>query len=96
MDTQSSRSRRIRDRYIRKNQIKTKGKDEEIVIVVKEIKQVDIKALREDEHEIDDKVVLKKEKVYISKDNTLRLEVIQLHYDIPIARYKESGRQQNK
>jgi len=37
---------------------------------------VDIKALREDEHEIDGKVVLKKEKVYISKDNTLRLEVI--------------------
>jgi len=32
--------------------------------------------------------VLKEGKVYISKDEKLRLEVIQLYYDILVARYR--------
>ena len=35
-----------------------------------------IKALRGDEQEIDDKVVFREEKVYVLKDEVLRIEVI--------------------
>jgi len=40
--------------------------------------------LRNDEWQIEDKLVLKEEKMYILKDESLRLEIIQLHHDIPI------------
>jgi len=33
--------------------------------------------------------VLKKEKVNIPKDEELRVEIIQLYHDIPVARYRE-------
>jgi len=33
--------------------------------------------------------VLKKEKIYISKDKKLRVEIIWLYYGIPVAGYKE-------
>ena len=32
-------------------------------------------------------LVLKKEKVYIPKDEELRIEIIQLHYDMPVAEH---------
>ena len=34
-------------------------------------------------------MVLKEKKVYVSKDEKLRTEIIQLHYDIPVAGYGE-------
>ena len=34
-------------------------------------------------------LILKEEKVYISKDKELRVEVIWLHHDILVAKYKE-------
>ena len=48
-------------------------KDKKVVKVVEEIKKAEIKALREDEWEIRENLVLKKEKL---KDKNLRLEVI--------------------
>ena len=48
-------------------------KDKKVVKVVEEIKKAEIKALREDEWEIRENLVLKKEKL---KDKKLRLEVI--------------------
>ena len=35
-------------------------------------------------------MVLKERKIYIPKDKVLRVEIIQLHHDIPVTRY--SGR----
>ena len=32
--------------------------------------------------------MLKEEKVYILKDEELRAEIIQLHHDMPVARYR--------
>jgi len=46
--------------------------------------------LRNDEWQIKDELILKEEKVYISKNKELRLEIIQLHYNTPIARYRTS------
>jgi len=31
----------------------------------------------------------KEEKVYIPKDKILRIEIIQLHYNMPVAEYKK-------
>ena len=31
--------------------------------------------------------MLKKEKIYVPKDKKLRLEIIQLHYNMPIVEY---------
>jgi len=44
--------------------------------------------LRGDKWEIKKELVLKKEKIYILKDKELRLEVIWLHYNTPVARHK--------
>ena len=34
-------------------------------------------------------IIYKEEKIYIPKDKKLRVEIIQLHYDIPIGEHKE-------
>jgi len=45
--------------------------------------------LREDKWEIEEDLVLKKEKVYIPKDEKLRTEVIWLHHDVLVVGYEE-------
>ena len=55
---------------------RTKEKDKEVVKIVKEMKKARVKALRENEWEIEKELVLKEEKVYILKDEELRLKVI--------------------
>ena len=67
----------------------TKGKDKKVVRVVEEIKKVEVKVLKEDKQQIEKKLVLKEEKVYVSKNEELRIEITQLHYNILIAGYKE-------
>ena len=44
-----------------------------------------MKELRENEWKIEGELVLKEEKVYVSKDEELRTEVIRLHHDVPAA-----------
>ena len=66
-----------------------KGKDTKVVRVVEEIKKVEVKVLKKDKQQIEKKLVLKEEKVYVSKNEELRTEIIQLHYNILIAGYKE-------
>ena len=61
---------------------KSEAKNDEIVKVVEEIKKIRVKVLRNDE------LVLKEGKVYVLKDKSLRLEIIQLHHNIPIAGHK--------
>ena len=52
------------------------------------MKKTRVKTLREDKWEIKKELVLKKEKIYILKNKELRLEVIWLQYNTPVARYK--------
>jgi len=70
-----------------KNQklIKAGRKDEKIVKVVEEMKKAKVKVLRGDEWEVEGKLVLKEEKVYMPKNKELRLEVIRLHHNILVA-----------
>ena len=60
---------------------KSEAKDDEMVKVLEKMKKAGVKVLRNDEWQIEDELVLKKGKVYIPKDESLRLEIIQLHHD---------------
>ena len=55
---------------------RTKEKDKIIIKVVKKMKKAEVKVLRGDEYKIEEDLVLKEGKVYILKDEELRLEVI--------------------
>ena len=68
---------------------RAREKDEEVVKVVKEIKKARVRNLRGDEYEIEGNLVLEERKVYGPKNEKLRLEVIQLHHDVPVAKHEE-------
>ena len=67
---------------------KARSKDEDVVIVVEEMKKVGVKELRGKEWKIEGDLVLKEGKVYVPKDEELRAEVIQLHHDVPASEHK--------
>ena len=56
------------------------------------MKKTEVKVLRGNEWEIKEELVLKEEKMYMLKDEELRLEVIQLYYNMLAARYLEDDR----
>ena len=66
----------------------SKVKDNEVVKVVKEIKQTEVKMLRDEEWREVDGMMYKERKVYVPKDNILRAEIIRLYHDIPVGKYK--------
>ena len=45
--------------------------------------------MRNKKYQIEDKLVLREKKIYVSKDESLRLEIIWLHYDTLIVGYRE-------
>jgi len=51
------------------------------------MKKAGVKILRGEEWQIEGELVLKEGKVYVSKDEKLRVEMIWLHYDTPVAKY---------
>ena len=56
---------------------KARSKDNDVVRVVEEMKKAKVKELQGNEWQIEGDLVLKKEKVYISKNKELRTEIIQ-------------------
>ena len=68
---------------------KSEVKNDKVVKIVEEIKKVGVKILRNNEWQIEIELVLKKRKVYVLKDEGLRLEIIQLYYDMPIAGHEK-------
>jgi len=57
--------------------------DEKIVKAVEELKRVGIKALKNEEWEVEDGIVLKEGRIYVLEGD-LRREIIQLHHNTPI------------
>jgi len=53
------------------------------------MKKAGVKVLNNNEWQIEDKLVLKERKVYVLKNRRLRLEIIWLHYYMPIVEHKE-------
>jgi len=64
---------------------KARSKDEDVVRVVEEMKKAGVKELRGNEWKIEGELVLKEGKVYVPKDEELRVEIIWLHHDVPAA-----------
>ena len=64
---------------------KARRKNEDVVRIVEEMKRARVKELRGNEWKIEGELVLKEGKVYVPKDKKLRMEVIQLHHDVPAA-----------
>ena len=62
-----------------------KDKDEEVIKTVEEMKKAGVKMLRNEEWQIEEGLVLKERRVYVPKDEKLRVEIIWLHHDMPIA-----------
>ena len=55
---------------------------------MEKIKRAGFKALREDKWGIERELLLKERKVYVLKDKKLKLEIIQLHNNILVIRYR--------
>ena len=53
------------------------------------MKKAEVKVLRNDEWQIENKLVLKEKKIYVLKNENLRLEIIWLYYDILIVGHEE-------
>jgi len=64
-----------------------RDKNEEVIKVIEEIKKAGVKMLRNEEWQVEEGLVLKEGRVYIPKDEKLRVEIIWLHYNTPIARH---------
>ena len=64
-----------------------RDKDEEVIKAVEEMKKTEVKMLRDEEWQIEKELVLKEERVYVPKDEKLRVEIIRLYHDTLIARH---------
>ena len=66
---------------------KARGKDEEVVRIVEEMKKANVKELRGEEWRIEEDLVIKEGKIYVPMDMELTVEVIRLHHDVPAAEH---------
>ena len=55
-----------------------------MVKAVEEMKQAEVKMLRDEEWREVNGIMYKEEKVYVTKDNKLRAEIIRLQHNTPI------------
>ena len=53
------------------------------------MKKVGVKVLRGNEWQVEGNLMLKERKVYVPKDKELRVEIIQLYYNVPAIEYEE-------
>ena len=63
---------------------KLKIKDNEVVKAVEEIEKIGVKILRDKKWREEDRLILKKRKVYVPEEEGLRTEVIWLHHNMPV------------
>jgi len=63
---------------------KSEAKDDKVIKTVEEMKKAGVKMLRDKEWKEENDLMLKEEKVYVPKDEALRVEIIRLHHDTPM------------
>ena len=73
------------DKGIIKKIKKVRDKNKEVIKVVEEMKKAGVKTLRDEEWQIEEGLVLKEGRVYVPKNEKLRVGIIWLHHDMPIA-----------
>ena len=76
------------EREIMKRIKEARDKDEEVIKAVEKIKKAGVKVLRNDEWQIEEGLVLKEGKIYVLKDEKLRVEIIWLHHNMPIVGHR--------
>jgi len=64
-----------------------RDKNEKVIKVVEEMKKAGVKTLRDEKWQIKEGLVLKEGRVYVLKDEKLRVEIIRLHHDMLIAEH---------
>ena len=67
----------------------SEARDEEVIKAVEEMKKAGVKMLRNKEWREEDSLMLKEGKVYVPKDEALRVEIIRLHHDTPMGGHGE-------
>ena len=67
---------------------KSEAKDDEVIKAVEEMKKARVKMLRNEEWREENSLMLKKGKIYVPKDEALRIEIIRLHHDMPMGGYE--------
>jgi len=78
----------MQEEDLRKRIKKVQEGDEKIVKAVEELKRVGIKALKDEEWKVEDRIVLKEGRIYIP-ERDLRRKIIQLHHNTPIGGHGE-------
>ena len=73
----------MEEKDLRERIKKTQEGDKKIVKAVEELKRAGIKALKNEEWEVEDGIVLKEGRIYVLEGD-LRREIIQLHHDTSI------------
>ena len=65
-----------------------RDKDKEVLKTVEKMKKAGIKMLRNEEGQIEEELVLKEGRVYVPKNEKLRVEIIWLYHNTPIAGHR--------
>jgi len=63
-------------------------KDNEVIKIIKEMKQAGVKMLRDEEWREVDGIIYKEKKVYVPKDDALRMEIIRLYHNTPVEEHR--------
>jgi len=63
-------------------------KDDEVIKAVKEMKCAGVKMLRDEEWKEENGLMLRDRKVYVPKDEKLRVEVIWLYHNMPVGEHR--------
>jgi len=73
----------IEEKNLKERIKRAQEEDEKIVKAVKELKKAGIKTLKNKEWEIEDRIVMKKGRIYVP-EGELRREIIRLYHDTPV------------
>jgi len=73
----------IEEKNLKERIRKVQEGNEKVVKAVEELKKAGIKTLRDKEWKVEDRIVIKKARIYMPEGD-LRREIIQLHYDTPV------------
>jgi len=77
----------VKEEDLRKRIKKVQEGDERIVKAVEELKKAGIKALKNEEWKVEDRIILKEGRIYVPEGD-LRREIIQLHHNTPIGGHR--------
>jgi len=61
--------------------------DKKVVKAIEELKRAGIKTLKDEEWEVEDRIVMKEERIYVP-EGELRGEIIRLHHDTPVGGHR--------